>query len=648
LALTLIVWLLIYILPNRVQAAEGDLDPTFGSGGKVTTDFFGSFEEAHALAIQTDGKIVAVGLAGNGTGEVFALARYNSDGSLDTTFGTGGKVTTDFGGTVAAASAMAIQTDGKIVAVGFAGNSSGGDFVVARYNADGSLDPTFGIGGKVTTDYFGDFDQALAVAIQADGKITAAGAAFGGGATSHYALARYISDGSLDTTFGVGGRITTDFFGSDTRAFALTIQSDGKIVAAGGTCLTCFGDEDLTLARYNIDGSLDTTFGTGGKVTTDFYGFSDEADALAIQSDGKIVAAGFTKVADGSLDDFAVARYNTDGSLDMTFGNGGKSSTDFFGDSDFAVAMTIQPDGKIIAAGQAAITGSNEVLALVRYNSDGSLDATFGVVGKVTTDFFGTFSQANSIILDPTGRIVATGYAAGEDSVTDFALARYLTNTVVAQTTSDNPTVQLSVQSSAITIEYPSISSNGYTLVTPLDTSATANFSLSENLGAYDISTTATFAASAAQPITICFTVPSVSDQATFDNLRVFHVVGGGVVVDATSSHDFSTRTVCATATSLSPFVIVKGAVDQLSDLIALVRSFNLRRGIENSLDAKLQDAQNALTAAKAGDRASACNSMGSFINEVRAQTGSLLTQAQGSQLVAAANQIKVVLACPR
>ena len=158
-------------LPAAAAAAPGDLDPTFGSGGKVTTDVGGS-DGAQAVAIQGDGKVVAAGLgnfAGPGTGD-FALARYNPDGSLDTSFGSGGKVTTDFGG-FDAASAVAIQPDGKIIA---AGRSGSGDFALARYNPDGSLDSSFGSGGKVTTD-FGGFDSAFGVALQADGKIVAAG-----------------------------------------------------------------------------------------------------------------------------------------------------------------------------------------------------------------------------------------------------------------------------------------------------------------------------------------------------------------------------------------------------------------------------------------------------------------------------------------
>src|SRR6266536_426685 len=336
------------VLPGAAVAAPGDLDPSFGSSGKVTTDFGGS-DAASAVAIQTDGRIVAAGRSGSGD---FALARYNVDGSLDPTFGSSGMVMTDFGGSDAA-SAVAIQPDGRIVT---AGRSGSGDFALARYNADGSLDPSFGSGGKVTTD-FGGFDLALGVALQSDAKIVAAGQ---GGSSFDFALARYNADGSLDTSFGSGGIVTTDFgFGSGFGG-ALAIQSDGKIVAAGRA------GSDFVVARYNGDCSPDASFGSGGIVTTDFGGLLfDAAFAVALQSNGKIVVAGS---ALGTSADFALARYTTDGNLDASFGSGGKVTTDF-GGFDVASGVALQADGKIIAAGQG---GSGSDFALARYQGDTS------------------------------------------------------------------------------------------------------------------------------------------------------------------------------------------------------------------------------------------------------------------------------------
>ncbi|MFD9223461.1 hypothetical protein ACFWDI_26440 [Streptomyces sp. NPDC060064] len=296
---------LVLFCPGVALAAPGDLDPTFGTGGKVTTNFGGTDNEARGVAVQADGKIIAVGQSDSGGTIDFALARYNPDGSLDSTFGTGGKVTTDFGGGGDLAFGVVVQADGKIIAAGldFSG-STFFDFALARYNTDGSLDTTFGTGGKVTTDFGGSFDVAFGVVVQADGKIVAVGSAGG----IAFALARYNTDGSLDSTFGTGGKVTTNFGGGN-EARAVALQADGKIIAAG---VSTSGTADFALARYNTDGSLDSTFGTGGKVTTNFGG-TDEARAVALQADGKIIAAGLD--FSGGAFEFALARYQDGGSI---------------------------------------------------------------------------------------------------------------------------------------------------------------------------------------------------------------------------------------------------------------------------------------------------------------------------------------------
>jgi uncharacterized delta-60 repeat protein len=259
-------------------AAPGDLDPTFG-GGWVITDFGGSPGVAYALGIQPDGKLVA---AGSVDGD-FTLARFNPDGSLDATFGISGTVTTDFGGSDTAR-ALILQPNGKLVVAGdYRRADSAYDFTLARFNPDGSLDSTFGIGGRVTTDFGEYYGFGYALILQPDGKLVAAG--YSG--RDNFALARYNADGSLDPTFGVGGKVTTTFNTTYNEAYALGIQPDGKLVAAGQSGF------NLALARFNPDGSLDSTFGIGGRVTTDFGGY-DYARALVIQPDGKLVAAGYS------------------------------------------------------------------------------------------------------------------------------------------------------------------------------------------------------------------------------------------------------------------------------------------------------------------------------------------------------------------
>ncbi len=405
------------------QAAPGDLDASFGTGGKVLTDFASSpfgYEKALSVAIQSDGKIVIAGFPFSNGG--FALARYNANGTLDTTFGTGGKVTTDFASGFARAYSVAIQ-DSKIVIAGFTFNGTKDYFALARYNANGTLDTTFGTSGKVTTD-FAIGSQAYSAAIQSDGKIVAAGGTFNL-PNGDFALARYNADGTLDTSFGPNkdGKVTTDFASSYDVAFDVAIQSDGKIVAAGSAYGTYL---DFALARYNADGTLDTSFGPNkdGKITTDFASSADDARSVAIQSDGRIVAAGIA--FNGTNYDFALARYNADGTLDTSFGpnKDGKVTTDFASGYYRAFSVGIQSDGRIVVAGN-AWNGTNFDFALARYNPDGNLDTTFGTSGKVTTDFASGNDEALSVAIQSDGKIVVVG-SAWNGADFNFALARYL------------------------------------------------------------------------------------------------------------------------------------------------------------------------------------------------------------------------------
>jgi len=233
-------------------ADSGDLDPTFDFDGKVTTDFAGGPDGANAVAIQANGRIVAVGTGTVGGKWNFHSARYNPDGSLDNTFGIGGRVSTGFGSGEDFAYAVAIQADGKIVAAGCTFCALGvADFALVRYNVDGSLDATFGIGGKMTTDFSGRRDGAFAVAIQADGKIVAAGCTACEQVAGDFAIARYNSDGSLDTTLDGDGKVTTDLNGGEDHGNAVAIQGDGRIVAAGArselTPISAWPDTTVTV-----------------------------------------------------------------------------------------------------------------------------------------------------------------------------------------------------------------------------------------------------------------------------------------------------------------------------------------------------------------------------------------------------------------
>ena len=395
--------------PRFVDAFPGALDVFFGSSGRTTTEFGGS-ATARAVVLQPDGRLVAAGGVTTSDASRFALARYDTDGRLDSFFGTSGLVSTSFADGAAEAFAAVVQPDGRVVAVGRAPAG----FALARYDRDGSLDGFFGAGGRVTTS-FGADAAAFGVALQADGRLVAAG-----GVSGRFAVARYDADGSLDPFFGSGGRVTTSFAG-EAAAAAVAVQADGKIVTAGHASNGTQGD--FVLARYDRDGTLDPFFGGSGRVVTSFGGDA-EALALVLEPDGKIVAAGF--VSDGVTSRFALARYDADGSLDPFFGSQGRIVTTFSGDAA-ASALVLQPDGELIAIGRASVGGTG-TFALARYDADGTLDPFFGSGGRVTTPFSGD-AEAHAAALGTDGRLVAAGGVslAGRS---DFALARYEAFTV--------------------------------------------------------------------------------------------------------------------------------------------------------------------------------------------------------------------------
>jgi len=285
---------------------SSNLDRTFGNGGKVITAIGTTLDEAFALAIQSDGQLVAAGTSSTGTQNEFALVRYNPDGSLDTTFNGTGIVTTAIGSSTDQAFALAIQADGKLVAAGYSDNGAQDLFALVRYNPDGSLDATFNGTGIVTTAIGTIADLASALAIQPDGRLVAAGLSITTGTRNEFALVRYNADGSLDTTFNTTGMVTTAIGGKGDQANALVIQPDGKLVAAGSSYS---GTQNrFALARYNTDGSRDATFNGSGKVTTPIGNKGASASAVAIQADGKLVAAGYAFDKDYQAD-FALARY---------------------------------------------------------------------------------------------------------------------------------------------------------------------------------------------------------------------------------------------------------------------------------------------------------------------------------------------------
>ncbi len=430
-----------------ITATATDEDGTYAVGGLCSLDVVyngGAAVSADActsMAVQADGKSVVIGFE-NGN---FVLVRYNANGSLDATFGANGKVTTNFGGEDRAYS-VAIQADGKIVVAG----TCDGDFALARYNANGSLDATFSGDGKVTTD-FGGYDVGYSISIQADGKIVVVGTCNGEGAigfysfsTSGFILARYNADGSLDTTFSGDGKVSTQInAGTPEYAYASLIQADGKIVV-GGT-----SNGHFALVRYDVNGNIDTTFGSNGVTLTaldSIYG--NVITALAVQSDGKIVAGG-EYVGDNSNYQFGLARYSADGVLDTTFGVNGKvvanynlvenlgyggiptgtfSSGSPTGDQDwmgyggsYFSGLAIQADDKIVAVGSI----NNEDFTVVRYDADGALDTNFGDDGILTADVNdGSYDGARVVKVLADGKILVAGNS-NDGTQNGIGLARF-------------------------------------------------------------------------------------------------------------------------------------------------------------------------------------------------------------------------------
>jgi len=430
---TLLLVLALSLLTYTIAlAASGDLDPTFSGDGKVTTNVGGVLvnDYGRGIAIQPDGKIVAVGdhftnwdPGGKGN---FAVVRYRSNGALDPLFSGDGKLTTDFGG-IDMPLDVAIQPDGKIVVAGqtwYPPNDDNWDLILSRYNSNGSLDTTFSGDGKVIADFGGGENGTFGgLAIQSDGKIVVAGYLVNG-SNGDFTVHRYNANGTLDTTFHEDGMVNIGFgSGRNDYASDLAIAAGGKLVVVGCSCDSSFDNCNFAIARFNPNGSLDTTFSADGKVTTDFGGY-DDGDSIVIQSNGKIVVAGYSEVAGDSS--FALARYNTNGSLDTTFSADGKVLTNpILGVIDWISGLVIQSNGKLVVAGRTGDIGSRDFI-LARFNPNGTLDNTFSGNGWLTTDFGGD-DYAWDIAIQANGRLVVIGRTnVGAGADWDFALARYL------------------------------------------------------------------------------------------------------------------------------------------------------------------------------------------------------------------------------
>ena len=410
-------------------AQFGNLDSTFNINGKVITEFIPPGANAKAGGLQSDGKIIAAGTIGNSNKSYFGAVRYNTNGALDSTFAVDGKAIIPIGTQQRDhLNAMVIQPDDKIILAGTTSKDTNSQIALLRLLPDGVLDSTFGINGITILALEGRSNNGTSLAMQHDGKIFLAG--YISSSKTDALLCRFTPEGIPDSSFGTSGKIITNIPFYSHGANAIAIQPDGKIVIGGSIGYFAFEGVvpifDFSLIRYHQNGQLDSTFNEDGIVRTSISQWVDQLYGLAIQPDGKIIAAGHTNSGDPNHRnfEFVIARYNEDGALDTDFGTDGLAITPFGIDNDGANSVAIQKDGKIVAVGQTGWTSSD--FALARYNVDGTVDTTWGINGMITTDFNSSGDYGSAVILQPDGKIVAIGSNGGY-----FELARYLSGLVV-------------------------------------------------------------------------------------------------------------------------------------------------------------------------------------------------------------------------
>lgn len=411
---------LIYMFAWAVTAhagSPGDLDPTFNQTGVVTTSLTNADIYGAAVVIQPDGKIL---VGGRSDPEKLTVVRYDDDGSLDTGFGIGGIATSpvdDLGSGVG--NLVALDTDNRIVMAGTGEvGSAAFQLTTIRFTPNGQIDPSFGSSGVVTTSLAGQQTFGYAVTVQSDNKPVVAGQV-----NSDLAVVRYTVTGTLDTNFNESGVITTSIGGNICAGYDLVTQSDGKVVVVG--LCSDGSNSDFLVARYQSNGTLDMTLNGNGIVTTSLSTGLDDASyyGVAIQKDNKIVAVGEESYAGVPV--MIIARYQANGHLDSTF-NGTGIVTTSLGMGAAAADVAIQANGKIIAAGVAVENGKSYV-AVVRYRSDGSLDTGFGGTGIITTSVSANRDDiGRGTAIQPDGKIVVAGFTEASDGKSDMAVLRYL------------------------------------------------------------------------------------------------------------------------------------------------------------------------------------------------------------------------------
>lgn len=397
---------------------DGVLDTTYGNSGFFV---YNSGAYGQCLEIDTNQKMV---VGTYNMSQTFKFYRFTSSNQLDTTFGSGGSTTVNLGGVDAVLYDMKIQPNGKIVAVGYwenAGSANRKDFIIIRLNADGTLDTSFNGTGKQTVAFGTNEDVANAVAIQNDGKILVAGHSFTG-SYKDVAVARLNTDGTLDTTFGTGGKVTTDLAGNDDSATCIAINTDGKFAVGSFTYGAGSASmySDFGIVKYNANGSLDTSFSSDGKhVVVIAASYNDKPCSIAFQSNGKILVGGEVFFSLSSRNDYGIIRLNANGTLDTTFSSDGIFSTSLGVSDDTPSEMKLLADGKILMTG-VVTSGSYYDIGIIRVTANGNLDTTFGTNGK-TQQGYGNLSGISDMEIMNDGKIMLSGYAGS----TNIFLSRF-------------------------------------------------------------------------------------------------------------------------------------------------------------------------------------------------------------------------------
>jgi len=419
---TLLILFLVSVTVTNAQS--GTLDPTFGTNGFVTTAVHPNYNMAETTVVQSDGKILVAGSAGTPSTYQMAVARYNEDGSLDTSFGNDGSLRFPVGSVKSFVMDMAQQPDGKILLGGRTWDNVTGDFALVRLNEDGSFDDTFGTNGIFRIET-AETEASEAMALLDDGTILMVGYR-----DDNLAVAKINTDGNMDTTFGVNGWAVLTYDGATSYADDLAIQDDGKIVISGFALNGSENRFHVAAARLNADGSTDNSFGTDGKVIFNVGDWNDFGEGIAIQSDGKILIGGHKWIA--NLDqrhDLFVARLNTDGSLDASYGTSGVATARLVDGANYANDLVLQADDKPILMGYTIFQGIID-MAMVRFDTDGNLDSTFNDDGMVSFDNMGREDYGYAIALQADSKIILAGYSYGGGG-SEFEIARFLNDDTV-------------------------------------------------------------------------------------------------------------------------------------------------------------------------------------------------------------------------